>query len=133
MSLPATTLLDLVAALQAPFSKVTGPGLFSHIVWVSVFMFEPLVPAVLIFLDGDSNNRGNAHLFIEAWRTGGGPLSISLFSVDPRAVVTQCSTLTSEGEKWLRAPLFFTGERLKVPPAASPTQPAMRWASRGSF
>lgn len=81
----------------------------------------------------DSNNRGNAHLFIEAWRTGGGLLSISLSCVDPKAIVTQCSMLTSEREKWLRALLFFTEEWLKAPPAASPTQPAMRWASRGSF
>lgn len=48
VSLPATTLLDLVA----PLSKVTRPGLFSHIVWVSVFMFEPLVQLSWYFLTG---------------------------------------------------------------------------------
>lgn len=107
-------------------------AVFSHSLGVCIYVWT-FDSAILIFLDGDSNNRGNAHLFIEAWQAGGGPLSISLFIVDPKAVATQRSMLTSEGEKWLRALLFLTEEWLKAPPAAIPTQPAMGWASRGSF
>lgn len=123
-ALPATMLLDLVvAALQAPFSKVTRPGLFSHIVWVSVFMFEPLVLLSWYFLMGIQTTEAMPTFLLRQEEQEGARLQ-SLFSVDPRAVATQRSALTSEGRKWLRVLLFFTEEWLKAPPAAIPTQPA---------
>lgn len=52
-------------------------SVFTHSLSLCIYVWT-FGSAVLIFLDGDTNNRGNAHLFIEARRAGGGPLAISV-------------------------------------------------------